>query len=63
MVFFDHVYVDMFRELRCRLVVRLMSSCVLGVLLVKISGFVNGFIKDQSLCGPVDLRVGFLQPG
>ena len=36
MVLFDHVYVDMFGELRHRSVVGLVSSHVFGVLLVEI---------------------------
>ena len=46
MIFFNHVHVDVFRESRCGLVVRLVSSHIYGVMLVKISGFINGFVKD-----------------
>ena len=60
MVFLDHVHIDVFRELRCGLIMGLVSSQIHGVMLVKISGFVNRFVEDQSLHGPVDCGVGFL---
>ena len=45
-IFLNHVHVDVFKELRCGSIVRLLSSCIHGVILVEISRFVNGFIED-----------------
>ena len=58
MVFFDQVYIDMFRKSGCGLVVGRVSSRVCCITLVKFSGFVNGFIENQGLCSPVNSRVG-----
>ena len=60
MVFLNHVHIDVFRESRCGLIVGLVLSCICSVMLVEISGFVNGFVEDQSLHGPVDHGLGFL---
>ena len=46
MIFLNHVHVDVFKQLRCGSIVRLLSSCIHGVILVEISRFVNGFIED-----------------
>ena len=54
MVFLDHVHVDVFRKLRCGSIMGLVLSHIHSVMLVEVSRFINGFVKDQSLCGPVD---------
>ena len=46
MIFFNHVHVDVFRELRCGSIVGLVSSHVHSVMLVEILGFINGFTED-----------------
>ena len=46
MIFFNHVNINMFRELGCGLIVGLVSSHVCGVMLVEILGFVNTLIED-----------------
>ena len=59
-VFLDHVYIDMFRKLRCGSVMGLMSSYICGVTLVEVLRFIDGLIKDQSLRDPIDHGVDFL---
>ena len=63
MILFNHVHIDVFRESGCGLIVGLVLSHVCSVVLVEISGLIDGFIKDQGLCGPVDCGVSFPQPG
>ena len=60
MIFLNHVHIDVFRKSRCGLIVGLVLSRICSVMLIEILRFVNGFIEDQSLCGPVDCEVGFL---
>ena len=58
--FCDHVYIDVFRKSRCGSIMGLVLSHIHSVTLVEVSRFIDGFVKDQSLCGPVDRGVGFL---
>ena len=60
MVFFDHVYIDMFRESGCRLVVGWVSSHICCVTSVEFPGFIDGFVENQGLHSPVDSGIGFL---
>ena len=62
-VFFCYIYVDVIGELRCGSVVRLVSSDVCGMMSVEFLRFINGLIKGQGLCSPVDCGVGFPKPG
>ena len=62
-VFLDHIYIDVFGESRCRLVMGLVSSSVCGIMSVKFLGFIDEFIEGQSLCSPIDCGIGFPEPG
>ena len=59
MTLFNHVHIDMFRKSECGSIVALVSSHVCSVMLVEISGLVNGFVEDQGLYSPIDCGVGF----
>ena len=59
MIFFNHIHVDMFRELGCGSIAGLVSSHVYDIMLVEISGLIDGLIEDQGLYGPVNCGVGF----
>ena len=60
MVFLDHVYINVFRKSRCGLIMGLVSSHICSMTSVEVLRFVNRFIEDQSLCGPVNHGVGFI---
>ena len=59
MVLFDHVYVDVFGELGCGSVVGRVSSRICCITLIEFLRFVNEFIEDQGLHGPINSGVGF----
>ena len=62
-VFFGYVYVDMVGKSRCGSVVRLVWSDVCRMTSMEFLRFINGFIKGQGLCSPIDCGVGFPEPG
>ena len=63
MVFFCYIYVDVIGESRCGSVMRLVSSGVRGMKSAEFLRLINGLIKGQGLCNPVDRGVGFSEPG
>ena len=62
-VFFGHIYIDMFGKSRHRSIVGLVLSGVCGMTLVEFLGLVNGLVEDQGLHSPIDCGIGFPEPG
>ena len=62
-VFFGHVYVNVFGKSKRRSIVGLVSIGVCGMTLVEFLGLVNGLIEDQGLHSPIDCGIGFPEPG
>ena len=63
MVFFDHVYIDMFRESGCRLVVGWVSSHICCVTSVEFPGFIDGFVETKVCIVQLTVELDFFNQG